>query len=98
MGYGQRLNVSIKNERIVILEKRAAMIESLLNQRIEIFITLSGELKKLINEFLKQEIYEMKEAQDLIYEELISRTIRGRFKRLKELFASSSNPKKGEKA
>lgn len=82
MGWKQRINISIKNDRILLLEKRAAAIEALLNQRIDIFITQSAELKDLINGLLAQEIYEMKEAQEMIYEELISRTVKGRMKRL----------------
>jgi hypothetical protein len=82
MGYQSKVNVSIKNDRIVILEQRAAAIEAILNQRIEIFIKLAGELKGIVDGLLRQEIYEVKQAQELIYEELISRTLRGRMKRL----------------
>jgi len=82
MGYQSKVNVSIKNDRIVILEQRAAAIEAILNQRIEIFIKLAGELKGIVDGLLKQEIYEVKQAQELIYEELIGRTLRGRMKRL----------------
>jgi len=82
MGREARLNIGIKNDRIKILEKRADMVETLLNQRIEIFIKLAGELREIVDALLKQEIYEIKLSQELIYEELISRTVRGRFKRL----------------
>jgi hypothetical protein len=90
MGHEQRLNVSIKNQRIDILEKRAAAIEVILNQRIEIFIKLAGELKEIVNSLLKQEIYEVRQAQELIYKELLSRTLRGRWKRLKKTLARSN--------
>jgi hypothetical protein len=97
MGYGQKLNISIKNDRIVILEQRAAAIEAILNQRINVFITLAGELRGIVDGLLKQEVYEIKQAQELIYEELISRTVRGRWKRLKKMLAGSSNPGKGDR-
>jgi hypothetical protein len=82
MGYGSKLNVSIKNQRIEILEQRAAAIEAILNQRINVFITLSTELKGVVDGLLRQEIYEIRQAQELIYDELLSRTVRGRMKRL----------------
>ena len=65
MGRDQRINVSIKNDRIVILEQRAAAIEAILNQRINVFITLSGELKGIVDGLLRQEIYEIKQGQEL---------------------------------
>ena len=74
MGREARLNIGIKNDRIKILERRADMVEALLSQRIEIFIKLATDVKK--------ELEKVQEGQELIYEELMARTLRGRMKRL----------------
>ena len=88
MGYGSKLNISIKNDQIILLEKRAAAIEQLLHDQIK-----ATDLKIDAN---TTAVKELLGVLGNIYEELISRTVRGRWKRLKELLRKSDS-KKGEK-
>jgi len=92
MGYGSKLNISIKNDRIILLEKRAAAIEQLLHDRIK-----ATDLKIDANTTAVKELLgvlgNIQSELEFVYEELISRTVRGRWKRLKELLRKSESGK-----
>jgi hypothetical protein len=98
MGYGQKINVSIKNDRIVILEKRAKTIESILYSEIKLSHKKMDENTTALKDLLGT-LGNLQSELELIYSELMARTARGRFRRLKKFLASPSNPKnKGAKA
>jgi hypothetical protein len=92
MGYGQKLNISIKNERIVILENRAAAIEQLLFSEIKLSHKKMDENTAALKDLLGT-LGNLQSELELIYDKLESRGIRGLIKKL-----ASSIPNKGDKA
>jgi hypothetical protein len=94
MGYGSKLNVSIKNDRIVILENRATAIEQLLLSEIKLSHKKMDENTAALKD-LHGTLGNLQSELELIYDVLMSRTVKGRFRRLKKFLAGSSNPEKG---
>jgi hypothetical protein len=81
MGWGKRINVSIKNDRVVLLEKRADAVEQLLHNQIKDTDRKIGENTKALKDLLGT-LGNIQSELEFIYEEFISRTVRGRIKRL----------------
>jgi hypothetical protein len=81
MGYQQKINVSIKNDRIIILEKRADTIEQLLFSEIKLSHQKMDKNTTAMKDLLGN-LGNIQSELELIYDELMVRTVRGRVKRL----------------
>lgn len=81
MGYGSKLNISIKNERIAILENRAAAIERLLYSEIKLSHKKMDENTAALKDLLGS-LGNIQSELEFIYDELMARTVGGRMKRL----------------
>lgn len=92
MGYQQKINISIKNDRIVLLEQRAAAIENLLYSEIKLSHKKMDENTAALKDLLGN-LGNIQSELELIYDALMSKTIRGRMKRL----AGCLNRGKGKK-
>jgi hypothetical protein len=93
MGYGSKLNVSIKNDRIVILEKRADAVERLLFSDMKLSHRKMDENTAAMKDLLGS-LGNIQSELEFIYAEIMARTVRGRWKRLKKMLASSILKKK----
>ena len=81
MGYQSKINVSIKNDRIVILEQRAAAIEQLLYSEIKLSHKKMDENTAAMKDLLGS-LGNIQEELGFFYDAFMARTVRGRMKRL----------------